>query len=91
MQTILLYEGKLKDSDMVLEQRIPISDQSVLQDPAKLVFTIQQQLVTLGIGGMVHKVGNRMVLTPGARFENIWCEIPSIMLASPGDSIATGR
>lgn len=87
MQTILLFQGKLIGTGEILEQRIPVSDPSILQDRVRLLLTIQNHLVTLGIGGMVHKVGDRMTITPGARFENIWCDVPNIVIASPGDEV----
>lgn len=82
MQTILVFKGRLKDSIEVIEQRVPITSPDILESPAKLVFTIQKMLVELGLGGMVHKRDNTMTLIPGARFHEIWCEIPNIVIAS---------
>ncbi len=88
MQVTLVFYGKLKKDGSVVEQHIPVDNPAILGDRVKLMQTIQQTLVTLGIGGMVHKDGNTMRLKPGELFEEMWCEIPSILLASPGEPIA---
>lgn len=87
MQVMLNFKGSLKKDGSIIEQNIPLQDPSILQDPVKLQLTIQQMLVTLGIGGMVHKDGNTIRLKPGENFDEIWCEIPSIILAAPGSTI----
>jgi hypothetical protein len=84
VQVTLLFQGKLKKDGSIVEQRLPLNDPEILSDPRKLQLTIQQMLVTLGIGGMVHKDGNVMRLKPGELFEEMWCEIPSIIIATPG-------
>lgn len=86
MQTILTFFGKLKTDGTVIEQRIPQNDPDILGDRFKLIMFIQAALVQLGIGGMVHKDGNTMRLIPGANFETIWCDIPSIIIASPNEA-----
>lgn len=86
MEAVLEFCGKLKDTGEILIQRIPIANQEILQNPAEMAKAIQGILVQLGIGGMVHKDGNVMRLTPASRFESIWCEIPSIVIANAGES-----
>ena len=83
MQVMLEFHGILKKDGSEIIQTVPCDNPAVLQDPKKLQLTIQQTLVTLGIGGLVHKDGNRMRLRPGELFSEIWCEIPSIIIASP--------
>ena len=87
MQVVLTFYGRLKKDGSILEQHIPLLDPTIVQDPLKLQVTIQQMLVSLGIGGLVHKDGSTMRLKPGELFEEMWCEIPSIILASPGSSV----
>jgi hypothetical protein len=86
MQTTLIFSGKLKADGTLVEQRIPVSDPDILGDRFKLMMFIQAALVQLGVGGMVHKDGNTMKLIPGANFETIWCDIPSIIIASPNEA-----
>jgi len=89
MTTVLEFRGKLKSDGSIKIQRIPLDKQEILNDPIKLHMAIQSALVQLGVGGMVHKEGDDLVLTPGEKFDEIRCTIPSILLASPGDSCIT--
>jgi len=91
MQTILEFRGTLKGSGEVKTQRVPMDKQEVLQDPIKTLMYIQSVLVQLGVGGMVHKEGDEMVLTPGENFSEIRCSVPSIVIATPGEDIDPGR
>lgn len=84
MQTLLIFYGMLKANDEIITQRVPCSDIRVMNDPTLLPIWIQEQLVRLGIGGMVHRVEDRLILTPGECFKNIWCDIPKIILADAG-------
>jgi hypothetical protein len=88
MQAILEFHGILKKDGSEIIQQIPCDNPAILQDRVKLTLHIQNLLVTLGIGGMVHKDGNRMRLRPGELFAEIWCEVPSIILADSGQTIA---
>jgi len=84
MQVVLSFVGKLKKDGSLITQNIPCDNPAILNDTMRLMVHIQQTLVTLGIGGMTHKDGNTMRLKPGELFEEIWCEIPSIVIATPG-------
>jgi hypothetical protein len=79
--TVELNElNPLTSERAVLNISIPIGEDK-LKDQAALRVAIQSVLVQLYIGGIPVQEGSRVRLIPPTRIHEIFCDIPSILLA----------
>lgn len=80
MKQILVFKGRHKVSGKIVEQPYPVEIEQPSHAPAVAAALLQKMFALTGVVGMDPEVQDRVTLMPAGVCDEIWCDIPSIIV-----------
>jgi hypothetical protein len=80
MKQILVFKGRRKSDGKIIEQPYPVEMEQPSHAPAIAAALLQKMFALTGVVGMDSDATDRVILIPAHSCDQIWCDIPSIIL-----------